>query len=300
MLRVLHFSDVHVDVAFGELPVASMFNKRLLGAANLLLRRKHRFADARQKLEALAAFARDQHVDLVVSTGDFTALGTHPELRSALEATAGLRDQPLGFVAVPGNHDVYMPDTIADGRFEQYFGEFARTDLPELSAAGQGAWPFVRLFGDELAVVGINSARPNPQPWRSSGRIPDAQLTALPAILADARVQGRFVLVLTHYAPRRADGSHDDFSHGLENADELLAACRGMGHGALLHGHIHERFHLEAEGVAVFGAGSTTDGGKPGGLWLFELEDGSARAVPGRWEGDGFALCAADAVDLSV
>lgn len=299
MLRVLHFSDVHVDVPLRELPFLAMLNKRLLGAANLQLRRGVRFAQAREKLAALSDFATSQKIDLVVSTGDFTALGTHPELQAALAATEGLRQQPLGFVTVPGNHDVYMPDTIADGRFEQYFGRFTKTELPELAAAGQGQWPFVRLFGDDLAVVGIDSARPNPQPWRSSGRIPQAQLDALGPLLSDDRLKSRFVLVLTHYAPRRPDGSHDDFLHGLENADELLEQCGAMARGALLHGHIHQRFHLRAEGIAVFGAGSTTDGRNHGGLWIFEIGPDRVRAIPGRWDGSGYALEPSEAVDLA-
>lgn len=32
-----------------------------------------------------------------------------------------------------------------------------------------GPWPLLRLIGENLAVVGVNSARPNPLPWRSSG-----------------------------------------------------------------------------------------------------------------------------------
>ena len=60
----------------------------------------------------------------------------------------------------------------------------------ELSGQMQvdGVWPLVRLIGDSVAVVCVNSARPNPQPWRSSGRIPDTQIKALRDVLRDPRL----------------------------------------------------------------------------------------------------------------
>src|ERR1041385_5879231 len=53
-MRVLHFSDVHVGVPLSALPLRDMLGKRLLGAANLVLRRQRLFRDAREKLGALA------------------------------------------------------------------------------------------------------------------------------------------------------------------------------------------------------------------------------------------------------
>ena len=50
MLRVLHFSDVHVDFPLRAMPWRQMLNKRLLGGANLALRRRQHFIEARTKL----------------------------------------------------------------------------------------------------------------------------------------------------------------------------------------------------------------------------------------------------------
>ena len=97
---------------------------------------------------------------------------------------------------MPGNHDLYVGDVIREGRFEASFGETLKTELPEYSVAG-GVWPWVRWLGDAVAVVGVNSARPNPPPWRSSGEIASAQLEALGALLRDPRLQRRFVFVMT-------------------------------------------------------------------------------------------------------
>lgn len=295
MYRALHFSDVHVDVPTSVFPIAQMFNKRLVGAANLVLRRRSRFIESRRKLAALAEFAAMQRVDALLCTGDYTVLGTEPEYVAARQAIAGLLALDAAYVTVPGNHDVYMPDTIADGRFERHFGDLLENDMPEL--AGPAGWPRVRMLGDHAAAVCVNSARPNPQVWRSSGRVADGEIASLADVLGDPRLAGRFIFLLTHYAPRRPDGSADTPLHGLENADTLLATCRGHVH-ALLHGHIHHRFSLNADGVWLFGAGSATDRGREG-LWLFELDGTHARAIPGRWAGDRYELESAGAVAIA-
>jgi 3',5'-cyclic AMP phosphodiesterase CpdA len=294
MIRVLHFSDVHVDVPLAQMPARGMLGKRLLGAANLMLRRKRLFAQARAKLAALGRFAEWQAIDLVICTGDYTALGTLVELEAARRAIEPLTRRARGFVTVPGNHDLYVPDTVADARFERTFGDLLGTDWPE--HAVDGAWPAVRLYDRELAVVSVNSARPNPQLLRSSGRIPDQQLVALRAVLADTRLVGRTVLVATHYAPRRKDGSPDRFSHGLENADELLEICARAPRAAILHGHIHWRYHLQPRGnLHLFGAGSATHRGREG-LWLFEVDAGRVRAVPGSFADGDYRLDEAEAI----
>jgi 3',5'-cyclic AMP phosphodiesterase CpdA len=297
MLRVLHFSDVHVDVPLWQMPAREMLGKRLLGGANLILRRKRKFAAAREKLAELGRFAERERVDLVICTGDYTALGTEPELVAARQAVESLTHRPRGFVTMPGNHDLYLPDTLVDRRFERVFGDLLGAgDWPERTV--DGAWPQVRLYDDALAVVSINSARPNPPILRSSGRIPEAQLEALERVLSDPRLAGRLVLVATHYAPRRRDGSPDRFAHGLENADELLGVCRRAPRAAIVHGHIHWRYHvLPPGGPHLFGAGSATYAGREG-IWLFEIERGGARALPGHFAGGTYELEPARAVAL--
>ena len=287
-MRILHFSDVHLPLRPGDLGPGGWFGKRGLGALNYRLGRGRCFERAAEKLTALGTFARDQQVDLALNTGDSTGLGTLPELRRARAALAPFAELPLGLVTLPGNHDVYVPDSVA--HYETTFGDWIRTDRPDLAGPG-GRWPFVRLFGDGLAVVGVDSARPNPQLWRSSGEIGAAQLAALRRILEDVRLTGRLILVMTHYAPRGADGRPDTRHHGLVDADAFLDACRGLTRGAILHGHIHQRYHVEPEGlgVTVYCAGSATKDGREG-IWLFDLDGDELRARPGTWKDGAYEL----------
>jgi predicted MPP superfamily phosphohydrolase len=295
-MRVLHLSDVHVTVPVVRLPWHQMWNKRLIGAANLVLRRGHHFAAAREKLQALSELSRERSVDLVVCTGDYTALGTDAELAAARAAIKCLTDRPQGFVTVPGNHDIYLQDVVRERRFERHFGSYLESDLPERCV--DGPWPVVKLY-DGIAVIAVNSARPNPAVWRSSGSIPDAQLAALAALTQDERIRSRFVFVITHYAPRRPDATADHKLHGLENADAFLDACRGLPRYAILHGHIHHRFQLELAGYGtrVFGAGSATCAGREG-FWLFDIENGARTATPGHLEHDRYVLDESAAVSF--
>jgi len=297
-MRILHFSDVHLPVRLLSVPCRDWMGKRMIGGANLFLGRARKFADGYEKLVALDRFRRELDVDLVICTGDYTSLGTRAELRDARKAVEPLMQAPLGYVNVPGNHDIYVFDVLRQKRWDESFGDTFGTDLPQYVVDG-GRWPFVRLVGDDVAVVAVNSARPNPQPWRSSGKIPPLQLEALERILTDPVLLGRFVFVLTHYAPRAEDGVPDRRLHGLVNADEFLAVCADLSHGAILCGHIHRRYMVRAEGVKppIFCAGSATKAGDEG-LWLFDVEDGQVRATPGTWRDGGYALDPSAAVEV--
>ena len=286
-MRVLHISDVHVDLPLRELPRGGWVPKRLMGGLNLRLNRAHHFKLVREKLQDLDRFRREAGIDLVICTGDYTVLGTEPELRAARAAIEPLTQAPLGFVTVPGNHDVYVPDSL--GHFERVFDGLLETDLPEFVV--DGLWPLVRLIGDTVAVVAVNSARPNPQPWRSSGRIPDAQLEALGRVLCDPRLADRFVFVITHYAPRLANGNPDRFTHGLVNADALLRVVADVPRGAVLHGHVHRCYRVRVPGVRppMVSAGSTTQD-RCEGLWVFDLDQDGDRVTRGTWMGDRYEL----------
>jgi 3',5'-cyclic AMP phosphodiesterase CpdA len=288
-MRILHFSDPHLDPDLGAVPVSEWPGKRLIGAANLLLNRRRHFDRVDEKLAALDRFRQEQQVDLVLCTGDYTVLGSEPEMKRAREVIQPLTQAPMGFLTVPGNHDLYMPDTVKDHRFERIFGDLM----------GEGGWPRFHLFGDAVAVIGISSARPNPQPWRSSGRIPEEQLGELARILSVPEMQHRFVFVMTHYAPRLWNGHPDSPAHGMTNAEDFLKICRPIHRGAILCGHVHSRYRVEVPGLQphIFCAGSVSQNNREG-LWLFDVDGDSAYAVPGKWSGERYELEADQAYDF--
>jgi 3',5'-cyclic AMP phosphodiesterase CpdA len=270
----------------GEVPAREWMSKRVVGGLNHVLRRAARFKESKPKLAALAAFADAEAVDAAICTGDYTMLGTEVELDAALAAVEPLTRRPLGFTTVAGNHDLYVADAVADKRFEKRFSRWLDDDLPE---ATRGSGIRVRFFGSEVAVVVIESARPNAL-WRSSGRVPEAQMAALGSVLARPELAARFTLVITHYAPRLWNGKPDTKLHGLENADELLAILSERENTAFLHGHVHRRYAVRAAGVKplLLGAGSATDAGREG-AWLLELSSRGGTAHPLAWTGAAWA-----------
>ena len=290
-MRLLHFSDPHFDLSLRTIPLRKWFGKRAIGALNLLGGRGRYFDDADEKIEALTRFKETHDVDLVLCTGDYTALGLKAEHQNAAELIAPLAQPPERYLTVPGNHDVYCTDVILGDHFRIFFGEYMHTDWPEYAVEDE--WPFVRLFGEHLAIIGINSAKPNPLPWRSDGYIPPPQLEALQRILRDPRLEKRWIFVMTHYAARLADGRPDTPHHGLRNADDFLRACRPIRRGAILNGHIHHCYvcDLSSEGLAIdlYCAGSVSMEGRES-FWLFDVEPESMRVRRGVYDAGEFRL----------
>ena len=288
-MRVLHFSDIHLSLGIGRVALRDWPGKRLAGGLNLLLGRQKRFRRTPEKLHALAELAVSQGVDLVVFSGDFTALGTDAELAAARELIEPFLSAPAGFVCVPGNHDLYALDVIREKRFARHFGDLLSTDMPD--AAIDGPWPLVRLPAGGPAIVAVNSSRPNLPPWRSSGIIPQAQLDALSATLRRPELADRFVLIVTHYAPRLEDGRPDHPSHRMVNAEQFLATCAHVPHGAILCGHMHHpyRVRIPDVGPEIVCAGSATMEGSES-FWLLDVEADRMVARLGRWDGRAYTI----------
>ncbi|MEE8488381.1 MAG: metallophosphoesterase [Gemmatimonadota bacterium] len=293
-MRILHFSDIHLGLGLRHIPLSDWASKRLAGGANLLRGRGKGFSAATDKTRAIVRLAREFDTDLVLCTGDLTALATDAEYDTArriLEPLMGDRR----FVVIPGNHDLYTRRDVSEQRFTRRFVASLESDVPDLCT--DGPWPIVRLPADDVAVIAVNSARPIL--LKSSGRIPDAQIEGLRAALADPRIAGRFVFLMTHYAPCRADGSPDTRQHGLDNVDDLLEATAGIERGAYLCGHIHTTFRQRIAGFAgeVFCAGSSTLAGREG-FWLFESVASGWEARRGRWSEDGYVIDPPDSGNL--
>jgi 3',5'-cyclic AMP phosphodiesterase CpdA len=288
-MRILHFSDPHLPTPLSHVPLGKWLSKRAIGGANLLMGRYRLFAAGVEKLGSLARFKTEQQVDLVLCTGDYTSLGLKHEYETAVNAVRGLMDAPLGYVNVPGNHDYYLTDALREERFRTYFNHTLSSDLPEYQV--DGPWPLVRLVGEDIAVIAVNSSRPNPQPWRSSGKIPERQLAEMKKLSQDSRVSNRQVFIMTHYAPLRADGEKDSRLHGLVNGDTFLLSCSEFHRPIILCGHVHQTYQVidKVTGDAIFCAGSATMEGKEG-FWLFDISGDEIWVTAGKWNGHHYQL----------
>jgi 3',5'-cyclic AMP phosphodiesterase CpdA len=271
-MRFLHCSDVHVTQNYFAAPLLKLGWRRWIALFELELGgRAKAYSMAKQTLSRIVADARAHRVDHVILSGDLTAYAMEAEFQGAREALGELADDPRRLTVIPGNHDVYTPGAKSSRRFERYFGHLIVSDLPQY--AGPDGFPFVRLVGD-TAVVGLASARVPEVPGFSFGVIGESQRSRLAQLLEDPELKDRAVLVVVHHAPLGEHGRADKILHGLWDAKKLFELCHGPKF-AVLHGHIHKRYHHPASDTQphLFGAGSSTQAGHEG-YWIIETEAG--------------------------
>ena len=278
-MKVLHLSDVHLaPVVPGRRPWHGGWRRLLAQVELQLMGRARRYAKAPEALARILEEAAELEVDHLVLSGDLTVLARDEEFALVAESLGALTGQPARLTVVPGNHDRYTPGSHRDRRFERHFAGLLASDLPEYQVLG--AFPLVRLVGDDLAVVGLDSTQVPPFPGLAFGRVGTAQRQALAALLDDDRLAGRSVLVTFHHAPYDHTGRPELWTHGLHDADAVLDLCAAKGVAAVLHGHVHHRYRRACPrtGVEIFGAGSSTEAGNEG-YWLLELEGGRVIAA---------------------
>jgi 3',5'-cyclic AMP phosphodiesterase CpdA len=272
-MRFLHCSDVHITEDYLSLPFFKLGWRRWLALAELTVGGRGRaYQRAPQTLATIAREAEAHGVDHFILSGDLTAYALEAEFRRAREALGPLGEDPRRCTIVPGNHDVFTPGSHLAGRFARHFGHLLESDLPEHRR--EGPFPFVRCVGEEAAVVGLLSARVPFLPGMAHGVIGPAQLEGLAAVVKDPRLAGRALLVVVHHAPLTHAGRADRYFHGLRDAKELFRLLPGP-RCAVLHGHIHRRYHhpATAERPHIFCAGSATQAGHEG-YWLIEVKEG--------------------------
>lgn len=247
--------------------------RRIAGQLELqVARRARRYVHARETIERLIAEGFRRGADHVILSGDLTALAVDAEFEGVLRALGDLGGRPERLTVVPGNHDVFTPGSVRKGRFESWFGHLLGSDLPRWQV--EGPWPLVRLIGDDLAVVGLSSARVPPVPGIAAGRVGEKQLAALERICDHPKLKGRSIHVVVHHAPLRWDGTIDRRDHGLADARALLEVCT-RGRVAAIHcGHIHLRYAWQVAGgpMIVCGGSSTWRGHE--GYWLVDAGGG--------------------------
>ncbi len=262
-MRIIHLSDPHVLCDYARLPLRETGWRGVIPRLELTgLRRAPRFTRSGEQLRALVAQIQRLDADQVVVSGDLSAIGASDELEQARALLAPLEDR---LTVIPGNHDRYGPDDEHHRRFERAFAPLLRSDLP--GYALPCGYPFVRLVGERLALIGLDSTRVPSALHYFMGQVGLAQLSALDRLLDDPHLRGRKVLLLVHHAPLSARGLADRHSAGLWDTALLLRTVRRRVHG-IHFGHVHQRYWHPAtvERGALFGAGSATERGGEGFL----------------------------------
>jgi 3',5'-cyclic AMP phosphodiesterase CpdA len=263
-LTLIHFGDLHVwnfgldgDFAF----------KRLLGLANLALRRARKFPAplARMFVEQLER----EEADFVLFTGDLTTTALKREFAAGRDLVHPLvRRWEDRFIAIPGNHDRYTHRATHSRLFETHF------------QSPHGDLPFAVDLNDQWTLVAFDCAVP--RRVSSRGHVSPQMMESLEQQLAEQHARGRSLIAAGHY-PLLYPGHHKPgWEHILPQRDEVLRLLQAHGVQAYLHGHVHHRWRLDAGGLTHLNCGSSGLNGRvparrPGYLKLTLGEDGLAR-----------------------
>ncbi len=265
MFVLAHLSDPHL----GPLPraqIRELSGKRAIGFINWHRRRKsfHRGDILDLLLHDLKAHAPDH----VAVTGDLVNLALPGEFAPALHWLGRIGD-PADVTIVPGNHDLYVRTAMHDP--QTHWGAYMKGD-------NGGTFPFLRRRGP-LALIGLSSAIPT-APFMATGKLGDAQLAALAALLQQLAGENTFRVVLIHHPPMRSRGDRFKRLIDSQSLREILAR-----HGAelVLHGHDHIHSVKFLDGtrgkIPVVGAPSASARGgeasDPAGYHLYRIQGGA-------------------------
>ena len=236
MLRIAHITDLHVLSDRGVHWREMLLNKRITGWANVHLRRGrvHRREYLLRVLEEATRAA-----DHLVVTGDITNLALESEYEEARELLDGAAVS-CETTVVPGNHDIYLPPIHRERRFQHHFGQFLRSDLPELALdLPAGSFPCVKLRGP-AAIIALSSAVPRP-PFIAAGFLGEEQLEALGRVLDQPEVRRRLPVILLHHPPVDERARWHQLRDGLVDGASMRRALAPLSRGIVLFGHLHYR-----------------------------------------------------------
>lgn len=221
--------------------------------------------------------------DLTVVSGDLTQRARRAEFRAAAAFMAAL---PGPRLVVPGNHDIPLFDVVR--RFVSPLGRYRRYVEADLD-------PF--RADDELAVLGLNSARPTR--WKD-GRLSLRQIELIRERFAPLP-ERVFKVIVTHH-PFLTSPADPGAAH-IERAGSALAAAESCGVELFLAGHLHEghladlREHHSTltRSILVAQAGTAISRRRrrePNGYNVVTIDPPDLVFDVRAWDGDGFRTTA--------
>lgn len=237
MLRLIHFSDIHVFQPGARWKTREYFSKRVTGYFNnRYLPRSKQFKQASHVLHRLVEEAYSRSPDLVIFSGDATTLGVEEEFAHAAELLKVGQPGTPPALAVPGNHDYYTVHGVKQGLFEKHFAPWQHGDRID-----KEIYPFARRIGP-LYIVAVNSCQWNWWSWDSTGRVGIDQLVRLEQLLTSEAAENSIKILVTHYPLALADGKPEKRQRRLRDLHDLLTVADKFNVQLWLHGHRHESY----------------------------------------------------------
>ena len=240
MIRLAHFSDVHLTSERLGWRVRDFFGKRASGWVNVaVLGRRHRFRFANEVVDSLRREFRERSFDHLVFSGDATTMAFESEMNEAAERL-GVGDPSLPpCLAVPGNHDLYTFGAVRRRVFEFAFSAWQQGERVD----PEHTYPFAKKVG-HVWLIALNSARPNVFPWDATGKVGHAQLERFKRLLAKLDPGPR--IVVSHYPLLTRGRVAEARWHRLKDWKHVREVAAECGVHLWLHGHKHAWYLLTA------------------------------------------------------
>ncbi len=265
----LHLTDFH----FWEIVLNPfrLLNKRAIGAANVLLKRRYEFLTDRAG--SYVEYVAKLGIKHLLITGDFASTATDKEMMEGAAFVRSLERQGLRPVVLPGNHDVYTFESVRKKRFERHFGPW----LPE------DTLPCIHTLDGGTPVLFVPTVCPNY--ISSKGHISDEEIRAVETLLdsidAPLVAAGHYPLL------QRTYGYEIHPNRRLRNAEALRRALGRSGRQALyISGHVHRFSYVQDDSYpalnhlttgAFFGQDHAS--GSEGEFSEVHLEGGAVRVI---------------------
>ena len=227
--------------------VGGFFDKRIIGALNAHLARKH-LHDPDAIPPAVHSILEEKP-DLIVFTGDAASCGQPPEFRLALEALKPLTESGIPILCTPGNHDLYVRNKTCRAACDDFIRRLTngRMDLEH----------YPETFDTEaLRFLIFNAARPT-NPVLSCGFFDESSNELLKKECAQ---KTKPLVAVCHFPFRRIrKGLVNGLRHRMFHARAAIEAINGGELDLALCGHIHvPYFDLDSTGRGETSCGSLT------------------------------------------
>ena len=229
-------------------------------------------------VEPLLRAVRDAAPDLVAVSGDLTQRARRGQFTQARDFLERL-DRPT--LVVPGNHDVPLYDVAA--RFTDPLRRYRRYITANLTPGYRD---------DEIAVVGVNSARALAFRY-GRGRISSEQALRATALL-NLAPKGVTRILVTHHPFDLPAGHHEH--HLIGGASVAMRWLASAGVDLFLAGHLHvshvgrtaERYRIEGHSALVVQAGTVSRRarGEPGAFNVVRLAGPLMTIERHSWDAD--------------
>lgn len=275
MTRLIHITDLHFwRIVYNPI---QLFNKRILGNLNLLLRRRRYIHTERAPsfLETLSQLRPDG----ILVGGDLTTTSTTAEFQQAVHFLDQVSALCPSVYLLPGNHDCYTYEACRNRRFERYCGAYApATDTPVLSP-----------LSGSVSLLRIPTVRPNL--ISSRGYISQKQLDQTAKFLETSPTQ---FIALSHYPILDSTADYDSgYNRRLIHAHQLRNVL-GQSKQSILYlsGHVHVFTHTRDPHYQNITHITTSalfydKGRRHGGFTEIELDAGEIRIFPWHYQ-DGW------------